>query len=111
MHEWAATWVEHRDDEITDPLVRTGLLHLHGFDMCYVDEDRRRVGHGPGASRVHSDRHIASTLERWLADCSDHDADPIAFMTAARTRARAAAEAEASRRRRRRAEIPPIAGS
>src|SRR5690606_36891970 len=74
VHEWTAEWVERRDSEIDDPMVRNALQHLHGFDLMR-DASDGTVRHGAGESYVHSDDDIQRALNRWLANCQEFDAD------------------------------------
>ncbi|THV40802.1 hypothetical protein [Glycomyces buryatensis] len=68
-HVWAKPWVEERDDEIADPMVRSALLRLHGFDMIYVDDERRVVRHGGDGPYVHASASIAAAFGQWKAKC------------------------------------------
>lgn len=73
VHEWAKPWVEERDDEVSDALVRTALLRLHGFDMIFVDENRKVVRHGGqgSGSYVHSAQAIADAFDQWVSKSRD----------------------------------------
>jgi hypothetical protein len=94
VHDWARTWVEGDDSAITDPMVRTALQHLHGFDLTFDAAAPDRMRHGPGEHHVHSPQHIADALDRWRADCAAYDADPRAFRERKRREALARLERE-----------------
>ncbi|WP_156926189.1 hypothetical protein [Glycomyces arizonensis] len=71
VHDWAKPWVEERDDEITDAMVRSALLRLHGFGMVYVDADRTVVRHGSEGPYVHSEHAMAAAFDQWEAKCRE----------------------------------------
>lgn len=87
LHEWAAEWVESRDIEIDDPMVRNALQHLHGFDLTRNSNDEDAVRHGAGEFYVHSDAEIEHALNRWLANCEEFDADPKEYIERAKRQA------------------------
>lgn len=92
VHEWAVPWVEHHDHEISDPMVLNGLQHLHGFDLTYDEKSPNMVRHGPGHRYVHSEQDIASSLQRWRANCATYDADPEAYVALRKRLARSSQE-------------------
>lgn len=87
VHEWASPWVEEWDALVVDPMIRTGLQHLHGFDLTYDSESPSVVRHGMGKHYVHSRREIADALARWEATCSIYDSDPVAYLRQVKERA------------------------
>jgi hypothetical protein len=88
VHEWAALWVEERDSEVEDPMLRNALQHLHGFDLTYDSGNPRVMRHNKGGERyVHSDEEVADALAQWEANCRLYDSDPAAYLRQAKERA------------------------
>jgi hypothetical protein len=94
-HTWAAPWVEHRFDEVSDPMTMNGLQHLHGFNLKH-DPGKKPdvVWRGAGGTYLHSDHETAESLTRWRMNCDRYDADPAEYVRQAREHARLALEAE-----------------
>ncbi len=88
-HAWAAQWSEAQDIHIHDPLVRSALLRLHGFDMTYVSAQGKVMRHGGQGEFVYSITDIASALEQRHQDCAAFDSDPADFLAGKREAARA----------------------
>ncbi|QKW53171.1 hypothetical protein [Streptomyces buecherae] len=88
-HAWAARWVEAEEAHIRDPLVRSALLRLHGFDMICVNAQGNVMRHGGQGEFVYSITEIASALEQWRQDCAVFDSDPAGFPEREREAARA----------------------
>jgi len=93
VHDWAAQWVGKAP--VSDPMVDTGLLHLHGFGLTVGTSPSYSPDRQSGAY-MHSDEDIARAYERWQADCVKFDTDREGF----RREKRAAAEAYLERERR-----------
>lgn len=88
VHEWAAPWVEERDSEVEDPMLRNALQYLHGFDLTRDSGNPSVMRHDKGGDGyVHSDEEIADALARWEANCRLYDSDPAAYLRQAKERA------------------------
>ena len=86
-HAWAAQWVESRDSDVADPMVRNGLQHLHGYDLMAESDRPSVVMHGQGDSYVHTPGDIEDQLTTWRANCILYDADPAGYSRTVRARA------------------------
>ncbi|MGP4112940.1 hypothetical protein ACTWP5_18770 [Streptomyces sp. 4N509B] len=93
IHAWAAQWVGNVP--ISDPMVDTALLYLHGFGLT-VGPNPSHPTDRTGDDYLHSDQDIVLAFERWQADCTKYDTDPERF----RREKRAAAQAYLERERR-----------
>jgi hypothetical protein len=87
VHEWAAPWVEERDSEVKDPMLRSALQYLHGFDLTHDSESPGVMRHGTGQRYVHSDQEIAEAFARWEENCQLYDSDPAAYIRRVKERA------------------------
>lgn len=67
-----------------DPMVRSALYYIHGFDMTYRSKDQKMLGHGPPGEYVNTTEQIAEQLTIWLSKCAAYDADPDGYMSNAR---------------------------
>jgi len=92
-------------------MVEGALQTLHGFDMIHPSENRNLVrygGHDESRPSYHSDRHVESELDRWLAKLAVYDDDPEESRRRAHAFARRYIEEEAVATRRA-ADSPPLA--
>ncbi|MBM7773967.1 hypothetical protein JOD54_004171 [Actinokineospora baliensis] len=78
-HAWAEPWVEG-DSGSGDVMTDSGLQHLHGFDLVWVDDDRTITQHGGIGPRVHSAADIERAFTAWQAACDSYDADPVGYV-------------------------------
>ncbi|MFJ1764846.1 hypothetical protein ACIOD2_31285 [Amycolatopsis sp. NPDC088138] len=83
-HAWAVPWVEDEPERVADPMCRTALLHLHGFDQAWTGDDL--VGHGVSLDWLHSDEDIASAFTRWRTAAAEYDRDPAGHVAGIRRR-------------------------
>lgn len=86
-HRWAARWVEG-DVDADDLMTRSGLQHLHGFDMVWADATQTATRHGGPGTYVHPLDDVVQALDRWRAKCARYDADPEEFHRQVRQAAR-----------------------
>lgn len=66
-HAWARPWVEERDGEVDDPVVRSALLHLHGVDLVRAEPGGTSLRHGGRGTYVHSAEALQEAFDRWQA--------------------------------------------
>ncbi|MFC5752293.1 hypothetical protein [Actinomadura rugatobispora] len=88
VHAWTLQWVEGEHATVTDPMVWSALLRLHGFDMTATPEAPNMIGHGGRGRYVHPDAHIARELACWRVACREYDADPTAWLQRTRDQAK-----------------------
>jgi hypothetical protein len=82
VHAWSAPWVRSQED-LDDPIVEIGLLHLFGFDLSRpadISTDTSGVvqqhGGEPGRVYLSSAADVAAELDQWRRDARSFDDDP-----------------------------------
>jgi hypothetical protein len=82
VHTCSAPWVRSQDD-LDDPIVEIGLLHLFGFDLSRPEDistDTSGVlqqhGGEPGRVYLSSVADVAAELEQWRRDARAFDDNP-----------------------------------
>ncbi|PPK71144.1 hypothetical protein V5P93_003007 [Actinokineospora auranticolor] len=92
-HRWAAPWVEG-DSGVEDPMTNSGLQHLHGFDLVWVDDARTTVRHGGGGLPAHTRTDVQQAFAAWRTACDSYDADPAGYLRRVKAAALAALSEE-----------------
>lgn len=102
-HEYSKVWVESSDPEqemFEDRMVYSALLYLHGFDLVYVDPDRKNLSHHrPPGEYAKSLDEVTRELLLWRSQCVEYDIHPNAWLAKRIALAEAVAAKEGGRRK------------
>lgn len=69
VHEWTVPWIEFSPGIAPDPMVKSALYSLHGYDSAYNPGTPHLVHHGPPGVYIRTMEEIEQELDRWRAAC------------------------------------------